>query len=58
MAQQLDKISDASALIGAMVTRSRAAQSVAYIGSRNQLSEFSSCVCRFLPYDFNLRSLY
>ena len=28
MAQQLDKISDATALIGAMVTRSRAAQSV------------------------------
>jgi len=28
MAQQLDKISDATALIGAMVTRSHAAQSV------------------------------
>ena len=28
MAQQLDKISDATALIGAMVKRSRAAQSV------------------------------
>ena len=28
MAQQLDKISDVTALIGAMVTRSRAAQSV------------------------------
>ena len=28
MAQQLDKISDATALIGALVTRSRAAQSV------------------------------
>ena len=28
MAQQLDKISDATTLIGAMVTRSRAAQSV------------------------------